>query len=133
MFSNGVLSGTPTQTGTFEITFTASNGVGAVSTQQFTLTVAGLHVTTETLPELTPGVRYEKELEAVGGTRPYRWKVTSGRLPKGLRLSAAGLLQGTVKPRNVAGGTQYHFTVTVTDHSRPTHQQTTARFTLDVA
>ncbi len=132
-FSNGVLSGTPTQIGTFEITFTASNGVGADSTQQFTLTVAGLHVTTETLPELTPGVHYEKQLEAVGGTQPYRWKIASGSLPRGLRLTSAGRLQGTVKPRSVAPGTQYHFTVAVTDHSRPTHQKTTAMFTLDVA
>ncbi|MGD0882140.1 MAG: Ig domain-containing protein, partial [Acidimicrobiales bacterium] len=37
-FSGGVLSGTPTATGTFPITLTASNGVGSNATQDFTLT-----------------------------------------------------------------------------------------------
>ena len=35
----GTLSGTPTATGTFAITFTAQNGVGPNGTQTFTLTV----------------------------------------------------------------------------------------------
>ena len=34
-----VLSGTPTASGVFPITFTSSNGVGAPSVQNFTLTV----------------------------------------------------------------------------------------------
>jgi hypothetical protein len=37
--STGTLSGTPTQAGTFNIIFTASNGVGQNATQNFTLTV----------------------------------------------------------------------------------------------
>jgi hypothetical protein len=37
--ATGVLSGTPTITGTYNITFTAHNGVGADATQNFTLTV----------------------------------------------------------------------------------------------
>ena len=38
--SAGVLSGTPTQLGTFPITLTASNGISPNATQSFTLTVA---------------------------------------------------------------------------------------------
>jgi hypothetical protein len=38
----GVLSGTPTQTGTFPITITAANGVSPNATQNFTLTVGAL-------------------------------------------------------------------------------------------
>ena len=38
-FSGGVLSGTATQSGTFPITFTASNGIGNPAVQKFTLTV----------------------------------------------------------------------------------------------
>ncbi|OWK37752.1 beta strand repeat-containing protein [Fimbriiglobus ruber] len=40
-FSNGVLSGTPTATGSFPITLSASNGIGTPATQTFTLTVNG--------------------------------------------------------------------------------------------
>jgi hypothetical protein len=38
-FNAGALSGTPTATGTFPITFTASNGVSPNAVQSFTLTV----------------------------------------------------------------------------------------------
>jgi hypothetical protein len=37
--SGGTISGTPTQSGPFPITFTASNGVGTPASQNFTLTV----------------------------------------------------------------------------------------------
>ena len=67
-FANGVFSGTPTQTGTFQITLTATNRIGVDSTQQFTLTVVGLHVTTSSLPEVTPGVPYSAA--ARSGRRP---------------------------------------------------------------
>src|ERR1019366_539820 len=38
-FNAGVLSGTPTASGTFPITFTASNGISPNAVQNFTLTV----------------------------------------------------------------------------------------------
>ena len=39
-FAGGALSGTPTVTGSFPITFTASNGIGGPVSQSFTLSVA---------------------------------------------------------------------------------------------
>ncbi len=39
--STGILSGTPTEAGTFALTFTASNGVSPDATQNFTLNVTG--------------------------------------------------------------------------------------------
>ena len=47
--ATGVISGTPTVTGTYPITITASNGVGSNATQSFTLTVLPL----ETPPVIT--------------------------------------------------------------------------------
>jgi hypothetical protein len=132
-FSDGVLSGTPTQIGTFEITFTAHNGVGADSTQQFTLTVLGLHVTTTSLPEVAPGVRYNQQLEAVGGVTPYKWKLTSGSLPKGLALGAGGHIYGTLSKKAYPTGGSYQFTVTVTDSTKKVHQTATQTFTLVVS
>jgi hypothetical protein len=46
------------------------------------------------------GRRYLARLVATGGLSPYSWKVRSGRLPKGLKLTAAGELAG----RPVRGG-----------------------------
>ena len=128
-YSAGVLSGTPTVTGTFEVTFTASNGVGAASTQNFTLTVLGLNITTTSVPGAAPNTAYSYTLQAVGGTTPYKWKVTSGTLPKGIRLSSAGVLAGTVSSKKVPNPGSYPFTVTVTDHTKKVHETATATFT----
>ncbi len=49
-FSGGVLSGTPSVTGTFPISFTATNGIEAPATQPFTLTVGALPTVTSILP-----------------------------------------------------------------------------------
>ncbi len=131
-FSNGVLSGTPTQIGTFKLTFTAHNGVGGDSVQEFTLTVLGLHVTTTSLPEATPGVHYSVQLQAEGGIGPYRWS-KSGSLPKGLKLSYSGLLSGTVRAKSDPNGGSFPITVTVKDHTKKLHQNASAALTLHVA
>jgi hypothetical protein len=132
-YSDGVLSGTPTQIGTFKLTFTAENGIGADSVQRFTLTVLGLHVTTSSLPEAAPGATYSQQLQAVGGIAPYRWKVTAGRLPKGLRLSKAGLLSGKVNAKANPHGGSFPITVTVTDSTKRVRQTASAAFTLLVS
>ena len=116
--SDGVLSGTPTAVGVFPVTFTASNGFGQDATQAAVITVLGLHVTTASLPEATPGQAYNTQLTALGGTAPYKWKA-SAKLPKGLKLSSTGILSGSVSAR-VAAGTAT-VSVEVTD-STPRHK-----------
>ena len=50
------------------------------------------------LPNASAGADYWASLTAVGGTRPYRFRVTAGALPEGLQLDAAsGQLSGTAK------------------------------------
>ena len=132
-YSGGVLSGTPTQLGTFEITFTAHNGVGADSVQRFTLTVEGLHVTTTSLPQATPLVSYNTQLEAVGGVAPYKWKITSGSLPKGLKMSAAGLISGKIGAKTYPHGGSFPITISVTDATKKVHQTASASFTVTVS
>ena len=131
-FKNGVLSGTPTQTGSFPITLTASNEVG-FSTQSFTLTVLGFHVTTKSLPGVKRGVHYSQQLEALGGIPPYKWKVSAGKLPGGLKLSGSGLLSGAIKAKSDPSDHPITFTVTVRDHTRKGHLTATATFTLQVS
>ena len=126
-----VLSGVATQIGTFPITFTASNGVGAESVQKFTLTVLGLHVTTASLPAVTPGVPYSEQLEALGGVAPYKWRKTAGSLPGGLHLSSTGLLSGQLGVKAHSGS--FQIAVMVTDSTKKTHQTATATFTVDIA
>ena len=54
----GVLAGTPTQSGSFPITFTATNGVGSPASQSFTLTV--------TSPGTGPSVTMNKTSGLIG-------------------------------------------------------------------
>jgi hypothetical protein len=131
-FNDGVLSGTPTEKGSFPITLTAANGVGSNATQSFTLTVLGLHVTTTSLPEATPGVRYTVQLEAQGGVGPYHWS-KSGSLPKALKLSSTGVLSGRVRDRANSGPGSFSITVTVTDRHGKGEQTSTASLTLHVS
>jgi hypothetical protein len=95
--------------------------------------VLGLHVTTRSLPEATLGQPYSDQLEAVGGVTPYKWKVTAGKLPKGLRLGRSGLLSGTVTANSDPHGGSFAITVTVTDATKKVHQTATATFTVLVS
>jgi hypothetical protein len=87
------------------------------------LTTAGLTVTSPHPPPIQAGRRYSFDLTADGGRPPYRWRVTSGALPAGLALSAAGVLSGTVtalppggeQPGDGGEGGRRPATVAVTD------------------
>lgn len=72
-----------------------------------------LSVRTTTLPRARVHARYSARLRASLGTTPYRWVVTSGHLPAGIRLHA-GRLEGRPLRRG-----EHRFTVRVTDSSHP--------------
>jgi large repetitive protein len=112
-FTGGTVSGTPTVSGTFPITFTASNGVSPNAAQAFTLTVLGFHITTTSLPDATRGVAYSFQLQAAGGVAPYKFKALAS-LPKGLKLSSRGFISGAVNAKKVSPGT-YTISVEASD------------------
>jgi len=126
----GTLAGTPTQSGTFQFGFTASNGEGSNATQFFTLTVGALQITTTSLPDATQGVAYRVQLTSTGGLPPVKWKKV-GTLPSGLKLSASGVLSGTVQAKHVPAGL-YTVTVSVKDSTPKTHETATKTFQLQI-
>lgn len=132
-YENGLLYGTPTQTGTYEVTFFAANGIGAESIQQFTLKVQGLQVTTTSLPTATPGTPYSVQLQASGGLEPYKWKLTERDLPRGLKLSRTGAISGTVSARQYPSGGSFPIVVTAVDATKKTHQRASASLTVNVS
>jgi hypothetical protein len=125
--TTGVLSGTPTQAGIFSLTITVSNGIGTGATQDFTLGVRGLQVSTVALPAATRGTPYSYQLKASGGVTPYTWK-KAGALPTGLTLSAAGVLSGT--PSTALAARTFSIGVSVSDSTPGGRQTVTAVLTL---
>jgi hypothetical protein len=79
--SNGVMSGTPTAPGTASFTARVSAG-GASSQRQFSLGVAaGLAIAAPVTKVAEVAVPLTIELNATGGSAPYRWELTQGSLP----------------------------------------------------
>jgi hypothetical protein len=117
--ANGVITGTPTQSGTFPITVQA-NASGASATKQLSLFVlAPLEL--QTLVNKTPpetGLTAKKlvstplktGVKAIGGRGPYTFS-TEGTVPPGLTVDSA---TGAITGAGTTAG-RYPFTVTVTD------------------
>lgn len=110
----GVLSGTPTQAGMFNITIGTTDANLCVGTRAYTLTINCQTITLAPagLPTGTVGVNYNQTITATGGTPPHTFSVTTGSLPAGLLLSAAGVLSGMPATQGT-----FNFTVTPTDGS----------------
>ena len=94
--SSGVLSGTSTQTGSFPVTMTATNGVGTDATQNFTVNVVAAPVfTSANNATFTTAGSNSFTVSASGFPAP-TFAVTTGTLPSGVTLnSTTGVLSGT--------------------------------------
>jgi hypothetical protein len=115
---DGTLSGTPAPgtSGTYPITITASNGPSSSTTQAFTLTVVPIGITSTGLPDgrvssRSHRVTYAATLTAAGGNPPYKWSVSAGALPPGLKLDkGTGVISGRASATGV-----FSFTIRVVD------------------
>src|ERR1035437_10286511 len=133
--ATGGINGTPTaQVTATPLTFKVTDSGTPVqsATASFTLTIAPpqtgpVTITTTALHDGVMGVPYSQTLTATGGTGPYTWKVTAGRLPSWAALdSSTGAISGT--PDAISG---FFMTFLVTDSSTPA-QTALASFTLTV-
>jgi hypothetical protein len=134
--STGTIGGTPSAAAaatplTFKVTDSGTPQQSATSALTLTLTitttVGPLKITTAALNGGVVGTGYSQPLTATGGTGPYAWQVSGGRLPPGLTLNpATGQINGT--PQAAVGTV---LTFLVTDASTPP-QTASATFTLTV-
>ena len=121
----GLLSGTPTQTGTFPIVVTVTDGNGCTGTGATYNLVINCQTITVTNPATTTGTvsapfsQTFTQSGAIGGAT----FTTASTLPAGLTLSAAGLLSGTPTQQGT-----FPIVVTVTDGNSCTG--TSATYTL---
>jgi hypothetical protein len=96
--SAGILSGTPTQPGTYTGTVSASNGVSPSSSQNFTIVVQQAIAPEITNGPAPAGVNVDTAYNFTYMTSGYpapTFSVSSGNLPPGITLSASGVLSGT--------------------------------------
>ncbi len=90
---------------------------------------AGMTLLTAALPAGKAGTPYSATLSAKGGTPPYTWSVSDGRLPLGLHLNRkTGVISGTP----LLPGTR-KFTITVTDSGTPVRESLSEQFSVTIA
>jgi len=119
----GVLSGTPTQTGSFPITVKVTGGNGCTGTGGTYTLVIGCQAITVTNPATTTGVAgvaFSQTFTRTGSIGAVTFSLNTGVLPSGLTLSAAGVLSGT--PTQTGS---FPITVKVTDANGCTGTGTT--------
>ncbi|PPT67315.1 autotransporter outer membrane beta-barrel domain-containing protein [Xanthomonas arboricola] len=113
--ATGALSGTPTLSGTFNFTLTATDSTpspAVQASQNYSVTIAAatLVLAQPTLPPAVRGSAYNQVLTASGGVAPYRYSIASGTLPAGLTLANDGTLSGTPTTQGTSS-----FTIAVAD------------------
>lgn len=119
----GLLSGTPTTSGTSVFTITATDANGCKGFRVYTIRINPAACPTLTiLPDLLPntvlGTSYSQPITASGSTPDaYTYTVTAGSLPPGLALTST--TPPATKTVNLAGipttAGSYSFTITATD------------------
>ena len=86
--TTGVISGTPTRTGTSNFTARVTDAKGhRAAPKRLSLTIGAAPVpptiTTTSLPNGTQNAVYNRTLAAAGGQVPYSWSLSAGSLPAG--------------------------------------------------
>jgi hypothetical protein len=124
----GILSGRPTQIGTFSFTVKSVDFNFNYSQKNYTLIIENVSLSMQpgSLPNGTQNITYTGvAFTAEGGVLPYVFTVSQGALPAGLTLTTGGLLSG--KP--TVGGSSA-FSITVTDGDGNTK---TLGYTINIA
>lgn len=122
--SNGQIAGTATTPGTFDFTVRVvdSSFPQQSDTQDLSITIGPMQITTTSLPPGTQGTFYSVTLARIGGTPSFNWIIALGNLPSGLVLNpATGDIRGT--PDTVETPA---FTVQLDDSGTPQQADTQA-------
>ena len=125
--TGGVLSGAPTQGGTFNFMVQAQDALGCTGSQAYALTIAcpTIMVNPITLGGATAGTAFSQTFTQTGATSTVNWSF-SGALPNGLSLNpTTGELSGT--PTKTGN---FNFTIMATDANNCAGSQS---YTLTVA
>jgi hypothetical protein len=97
--TDGSVAGVPREAGRYRFTVVATDVRERVARYPATISVAPrLAVETSRVPAARVGRPYRAKLTARGGVSPKVWRVTRGRLPRGVRFDTAlGVLTGVAE------------------------------------
>ncbi len=120
LFQDGLLTGSPTQAGSYQFGVRVIDAQQNEATKTFDILInPPLDITTpSTLPAGTVGQPYSIQLQAIGGVPPYTWGRVAGVFPPGLFITGGGEIRGTPSEPGA-----YRVTVRVTDSENRTDSQ----------
>lgn len=110
----GVLSGTPTERGSYSFTVRSTDSVADFVDKGYTGTVENPTLSiTPTSATAIQSVAFSQTLTAIGGVAPHSYLLETGSFPAGISISSAGVISGTTAAATGA----YPVTLRVTDSS----------------
>ncbi|MFO1438271.1 MAG: putative Ig domain-containing protein [Verrucomicrobiaceae bacterium] len=125
--ATGQVTGTPTQDGSFNVFITVTDALGTTAVSSWGITVAGLEISTASLPVAYLGRTYNASINARFGSSPYQFSlVYPSELPHGYGMDSAGKItsDGFVDPLFPVVAGDYPFDVQVWDSSGRTTTKT---------
>ncbi|NDD90808.1 hypothetical protein EBZ37_01805, partial [bacterium] len=97
--SSGIITGTPTATGTQNFVVSVTDAIGSTASRSYSISVANVSmplIASSSLASGVTGSSYMQVLQASGGASPYTFTLTSGTLPAGLTITeSTGTISGT--------------------------------------
>ncbi len=122
--SSGVISGTPSNGGSFEFFITVNDSAWQTASTSYGINIAGLEIATGALPAAIHNAPYTATISAVHGTAPYSFVNVGNDLPVDYSLASDGTLTSTPDGLISSATGSYAFTVEVTDSAGRTATKT---------
>ena len=128
--ASGIVTGTPSGSGTSNFTVTVNDNNNMAPTlsvsQMFAISISPpppLSITTNFVSDALNHANYSAQIATVGGVQPLTWSIISGALPPGLTLGLnSGLISGMLPNLSGPLPQTFSFTVQAVDSSLPNHQ-----------
>jgi large repetitive protein len=113
---SAAIAGKPTRAGVYKFTVTVKDSNNLSASCSITIVIAALPQLSSPAPGAAEvNVEYSLALSVSGGTGPYTWIKSGGKLPDGLTMSSNEGTEACIAGRPIQSGS-YSFMISVTDH-----------------